>query len=47
MARTNDAVQAIKGWINRTGNGRTRLVSEYFNAAGGFGKPEAIQRPAQ
>lgn len=47
MMRVNDAGQAIKGWINRTGKGRTRLVTEYFNAAGGFGKPESVQRAAQ
>ncbi|CAN0510194.1 unnamed protein product, partial [Ectocarpus sp. 8 AP-2014] len=29
--------KAIKGWINRTAKGRARLVSNYFNAAGGFG----------
>eukprot|EP00904_Undaria_pinnatifida_P006792 jgi/Undpi1/3242/HiC_scaffold_15.g06616.m1 len=39
--------KAIKGWINRTGKGRTRLVSEYFNAAGGFGPPETVQRAAE
>ena len=43
----NGADQAIKGWINRTGKGRTRLVSEYFNAAGGFGPPETVQRAAE
>ncbi|CAB1118231.1 unnamed protein product [Ectocarpus sp. CCAP 1310/34] len=38
--------KAIKGWINRTAKGRARLVSDYFNAAGGFGPPEVVEREA-
>eukprot|EP00752_Nemacystus_decipiens_P008718 g7780.t1 len=38
--------KAIKGWINRTGKGRSRLVSNYFAAAGGFSAAEVVEREA-
>lgn len=37
--------KAIVGWMNRTDNRRLQLVVDYFNAAGGFGKPETFTRP--
>ena len=39
--------QAISGWMNRSDRARTKLVADYFRAAGGFGTPEIVERPAQ
>eukprot|EP00903_Cladosiphon_okamuranus_P021001 g19293.t1 len=38
--------KAIKGWINRTAKGRSRLVSKYFEAAGGFSAAEVVEGEA-
>lgn len=38
--------KAIKGWINRTAKGRSRLVSKYFEAAGGFSAAEVAEGEA-
>ncbi|CAM9889422.1 unnamed protein product [Ascophyllum nodosum] len=39
--------KAISGWMNRSDRARTKLVADYFRAAGGFGTPEIVERPAQ
>ncbi|CAM9244288.1 unnamed protein product [Pylaiella littoralis] len=39
--------KAIKGWINRTAKGRSKLVSKYFESTGSFSKPEIVERKAQ